>query len=523
MWKALAISAVVAGAAAPEDIGFEDLFTDSLEEVYPEQCQSPSGLPTFLDGNFVLQTTAQYSMGDRHFGSWLDAYWKIHTVKFSAGTMCYKTKVIRTGYYNNSLAKDTVAPGVLFLETEPPRDCFLGGLCNMFHSFGAANDNNFAISYRIPDSKGGYRYALMTDTEVHLDFDINTLDVIGSRDFQDSYVKPLHMLQGGGTHLQCEAGKGTSADDCQGDLFGVTFEQGPTNIVDLYRLKAGSPDVRELISHVHVPYVPGSLHSFGITDDYAIIPLSPFTVNAVTMLEGGDLMHAMDIKDDKTVIKLVNLKNGRVKSYTLSSPLWYVHIVNSWQNGNEVLFDVSAFEDQPFTLDNPAMVLPVLRNKTARDAADNFQTIKRVTINLDTGSVVIKQLTTGTGMIDFPKVSPSKYGRPYCIYYAVEWKHNGVEYGSWALRKHNVCTDEVIFHYEPNNYFSEGIFVPNGGSAEDDGVVMTMHTNGVTNTSTMLILDARTMEPLSEAELPHKLGWFGHGAYFPTAQKDLQV
>jgi carotenoid cleavage dioxygenase-like enzyme len=432
-------------------------------------------------------------------------------MRLSRGKLCYKTKLIRTGFYNHSLQKGTVAPGILFLETSPPRDCLALGLCNMM----APNDNNFAVSYRVRDGDGGYRYAMMTDTEVHLDFDVETLDVIGKRDFQDDWGKALHMRKGGGTHLQCEAGKGTSAGDCWGDLYGLVFEQGASTFVDLYRLRSGRPDVRELVSRVKVPFAPGSFHSFGLTEDYAILPLSPFTLDALTMLEGKDLMHALKNKGETTPIYIVSLASGEVQELTFPGKMYYVHIVNSWQNSTHIIMDAAANRENSFSLDNPAIVLAALRNKTVRDTCTNLQGIRRYTVELSSGAVTESFIADGPSAIDFPRVNPANYGLPYCIYYGVEWKHNGHDYGSWALRKHNVCTGEINFFYEPSTYVSEGFFVPNG-PGEDEGFLLTVQTNGRTNKSAFVTLDARTMQRVSEVPLPHRVGWFGHGAWYPS-------
>merc|ERR1711862_307427 len=129
------------------------------------------------------------------------------------------------------------------------------------------------------------------------------------------------------------------------------------------------------------------------------------------------------------------------------------------------------------------MILDVLRNKTARDTYNNTQTVRRYTIDLETGDTTETYLSEGPCLVDFPKVHPKKQGKEYCIYYAVEWKHNGQDYGSWALRKHNVCTGDVKWFYEPSNYLAEGVFVPDGGPNEDDGFVLSTRTNGKTGLS----------------------------------------
>ena len=133
--------------------------------------------------------------------SWLDAFWKIHTIESRNGTLCYHTRKLLTGYRNESIKRQTVAPGELFMETSPPRKCAAAGLCNMM----GPNDNNFAVTYRMrDDTSKKFRYSLMTDTELHLDFDIDTLNVIGARQFQDHFAKLGDFRKGGGTHLMCE-------------------------------------------------------------------------------------------------------------------------------------------------------------------------------------------------------------------------------------------------------------------------------------------------------------------------------
>jgi len=426
------------------------------------------------------------------------------------------TKIIRTGYYNKSVSRERVAAGVLFLEPEPPRTCspLPGGLCNLL----APNDNNFAATYRVKDNDG-YRYALMTDQADHMDFDLGSLEVSGKRKFKDGFIYGFHNVQGGGAHLQCEAGKGLSASKCDGLLYGVLFETptGPgKNYIDLYRLRPGRSSLRELVARVPVPFSPGGVHSFGLTSDYAIIPLQPYTTDAKKLLDGLDLVHSIDTMGNTSEIYLVHLGTGSVQTFHFEKPIFYVHFVNSWQSGTDVLFDISVFDQQPFTNENPGNVLSVLRNKTARDAASNTQTIRRFKLDLTSGIVREEKLTSGPAVVDFPVVNPSNAGVPYCIYYGVEWKHDGTSFGSMALRKHDTCTGSVTFFYEPSHFVSEFFFVANGGPDEDDGVLLGMLSAGDTKSSSFVVLDAKTMQKIASHTLPAFLAMTAHGAWYPN-------
>jgi carotenoid cleavage dioxygenase-like enzyme len=60
----------------------------------------------------------------------------------------------------------------------------------------------------------------------------------------------------------------------------------------------------------------------------------------------------------------------------------------------------------------------------------------------------------------------------------------------------------------------EGCFVPNpNGSAEDDGVLMIPVFNGNIKKTYLLILDAKTMKPLTKAYLPVNMLFNFHGRF----------
>ena len=65
-------------------------------------------------------------------------------------------------------------------------------------------------------------------------------------------------------------------------------------------------------------------------------------------------------------------------------------------------------------------------------------------------------------------------------------------------------------------YPAEPVFVPRpGGTAEDDGVVLTNVLDTVTNSTWLLLLDGRTMAPVAQAgPTPHMIPHGFHGRYF---------
>ena len=59
------------------------------------------------------------------------------------------------------------------------------------------------------------------------------------------------------------------------------------------------------------------------------------------------------------------------------------------------------------------------------------------------------------------------------------------------------------------------------GSAEDDGVLITIVFDGEREQSYLLALDAQSFTIIDKAYLPHNIPWPAHGMHFPEAKWTL--
>lgn len=112
------LCATFAGAA--NDAGYEVLFETYTE---PENFCSKLGKSGSLnlEGTFVLPSVAQFEMGGNAFTSVLDGFGKLHAFSFKPETLevCFVSRMISSGFYNQSVDTGKIAPGVLFMDTEP--------------------------------------------------------------------------------------------------------------------------------------------------------------------------------------------------------------------------------------------------------------------------------------------------------------------------------------------------------------------------------------------------------------------
>ena len=105
-WRALA------------DEGFELLYTDSATPVAKTCFDFAPGTLSGLDGFLLLPALAQFSMGPTKFAHLFDSFAKMHRFDFDAATntACFTAAMINTGFWNESVASGTIAPGVFFME-----------------------------------------------------------------------------------------------------------------------------------------------------------------------------------------------------------------------------------------------------------------------------------------------------------------------------------------------------------------------------------------------------------------------
>ena len=131
------------------------------------------------------------------------------------------------------------------------------------------------------------------------------------------------------------------------------------------------------------------------------------------------------------------------------------------------------------------------------------------------GTVTTIPLSPRGKATDFPTMNKADYERKkYCIYYANEWFH-AVTYASMAVVKHNICTGERRHWYKPANYPSEPKFVDDDSSTiEDYGVIIFTVLDGTTNTSRIVMLNARSMEELESWEIEQKIAFTTHGEFY---------
>merc|ERR1711881_343318 len=162
----------------------------------------------------------------------------------------------------------------------------------------------------------------------------------------------------------------------------------------------------------------------------------------------------------------------------------------------------------------------LIGSKEARDSWPKGD-ITRVTIHAD-GTAEQQGLLPDEPLadIELPCINPHYYTKKHCVMWGVQFSHGGRGMASTALVKRNVCTGEAKSLYNENEYVSEARFVPRpGATEEDDGILIGMIFDGLTQQSRVQFVDASSLEVVATAPFGMKAPFPIHTTWFPDNEE----
>ena len=220
--------------------------------------------PSWVNGSWILPTVAQFGIGGRNFTGVLDGFGKLNRFELANQQVCFRSQMMQTAFYKNSQQMGTVAPGMLFNETIPPRKCPPGKTipsCNV----KAPNDNTYVNTFKLGD-----HYTTWTDSPVLNEIDPHSIQVTGKFNWTDQIGHPRHLGVLGAAHpvRRLNGAKELVLLQIDTPILPDILQQGA--YVDVAQVDDRNPHQRELIhtskKQQRTPY----FHSFGLTEDYVV-------------------------------------------------------------------------------------------------------------------------------------------------------------------------------------------------------------------------------------------------------------
>jgi carotenoid cleavage dioxygenase len=248
---------------------------------------------------------------------------------------------------------------------------------------------------------------------------------------------------------------------------------------------------------------PIMMHDFAITERHAIFLDSPAIFDVDAMMQGkpgirweperGTRLGVIPRRGTPDQIRWFDVDTCNV-----------VHFFNAWDDGNRIELYGPAFDRMPGGLqfDNP--------EQTEEPYPRHWS------IDLEAGTVRVEQTDDRPG--EFPRINDTRAARKHRYMYntlARDWEF-GFNFNGVVKYDIERGTAEEFIHPD-TAVVGEHIFAPDPeGNAEDDGWVLTMSTDRLTERSELVVLDARDVAagPVARVRTPRRVPIGFHANWF---------
>lgn len=461
-------------------IGFET----QREEVLGERLPVEGDLPAWLTGRYVQNGPGQFEVGETALRHWFDPLAMLRGFRIDDGVV-YTNRFVRSRDFE--FARDRGRVRTPFPGTPPDRPVWT----RVWQALSGEFPDNPVIGV----ARFGDELAAVTESAVALTVDPETLATTGRIDLTDGVDADLTL---GHPHY----------DPARETLVNLGVSYGLETTYTLFRRDDTTVETTASLTFDDAPYV----HSFALTERFAVIPSMPFGLDRTALLVGTatrqTLLDAFERFDRVGEFVVVDRETGAVVARVETDPMFVYHHANAFPDGDDLVVDLVAYPDERAVTD---LVLANLRSESPSVPQGD---LRRYRLPLNGGRATFE--TVREGQLEFPVVDyPRRLGRPYDYVYVAETSSKSGASLPTRVAKVSVPDGKAVTWSEPETYPGEPMFVrrPDARS-EDGGVVLSLVLDGRRDRSFLLVLDAATMSELARAPLPHRVPYGFHGQFY---------
>jgi beta,beta-carotene 9',10'-dioxygenase len=452
---------------------------DSLEEeTHLDGLPVQGELPPWLQGSLIRTGPAKWEVGDRTMNHWFDGFAMLHRFSFAEGDVSYANRFLESRAYR--AARDQGRIAYSEFATDPCR--------SLFQRVSAMFSPKLTDNANVNLTKLGERFISMTETPLPVQFDAETLAAAGVPYEAPGQLSTAHP------HMD-RATKG---------MLNYAAKLGPRTSYRFFLLRPGSSKP-EVIATKPVRE-PAYMHSFGLTQRWLVLAEFPFVVNPPRLaFSGRPYIENYRWKPERgTRFHLFDRATGKSVGPFETDARFGFHHVNSYEEGGEVVVDICTFRDAQIIED---FYLERLKAGTRPSPP----ALERFRVNPGTGAVTIERLVDEP--MELPRINYKRCNeRPYRYVYGV----GGSPSAPWTDRivRADVTEQESSVWTEEGCFPGEPVFVAApDAEAEDEGVLLSIVLDARKGNSFLLVLDARSLDELARAEVPHHIPFNFHGQF----------
>lgn len=539
------------------------VYTDYFGKWFQDQTQEISENPIKIDLEFfngynklpeILSTNSSLirlgptilNTPESKYTNYIDGFGRISKWSFISNSnsnqneVYFQSTIIKSTLWNNSNEGTTIPPHITSEKIEPSKFKIVQ-LDNM--------DNTDVYPYRFETKPN--EIILSTDFYQTNQIDYNNLKTIGSTKFNDN-DKSIE-----GTFSSSHSAE--YYDKINNKLYQVNW-LGQKDLTGT-KIKLYIMDdtyTRKIVGSYHINYLPYSIHSIMVINNYALLYISPvklkFLATGFNSCISCSYTDNLNNEDSQFIIFDLTLSNPDSKPVSIinipkSNNFFVFHYSNgkiisnsnNLDNLTKIEVDVCAYNNMEGVLGKYVLGnLEDILNPEIRDNIPYFcDNIKKIRLDIELNKLIdiidlpLQDIDGNKYRVELPSINNKYIGKDYCYIYAVS-AHilNSSRYEDMGIVKINLCkAEQIINGIIPENtatidvftlenvYFGEPIFVSNKPqnnnlSDEDDGYLLVVSRDGNDNKTKLLIIDAKTLILISSATAPFEVMFEFHGKYF---------
>ncbi len=439
-------------------------------------------VPKWLSGLLIRNGPGSFMVGDTRLRHWFDGLAMIQKYEFSAGSVRYSNRFLRTESYAN--AREGTLTGQFATD-----EAGLSKVFNWIRNIGPPEPTDNA-NVHIARLNG--ELVALTEVPNWVRFDTETLSTTGAFTFADSFT--CHMISAHLVH-----------DTHRGEHIGHALEFGRTHQYHLFRIPDGTRR-REVIATIPASGKPAYVHSIGVSQRHLVLIETPLRIDlkrAFSPFHEGffDLLRWED--DRETELTVIDRETGEQVRRLTVDPFFTFHTINTYDTEEGVVIDLVAFEDETIV---HSLQLDSLESDGFTGAMPGRA--RRIYIPF-AGQPTHRRLFPGG--VELPTVPNERITHQHRYVYAQATDRAGAN----GLVKLDTERGQSIEYWEEGLYIEEPIPVTRpDGATEDEGVVLATALDTKTERSVLLLFDAETLGEQARISLPQHNPFGFHGRFF---------
>jgi carotenoid cleavage dioxygenase len=453
-------------------------------EIDAEDLQVIGEIPKDLNGVYLRNgPNPRFAPEGRYH--WFDGDGMIHAVHLENGKARYRNRWVRTKAFE---AESEAGKGLWTGVMENPK----GNPFGNGHGLGLKDNANTDVVFH-----RGRVLATWYLCGSPYGVDPLSLETLGAEDFLGTLVGDMMAHP--------------KVDEATGELF--WFDYGPRPPYLRYGvISADGQVVKTTEIELPGPRLP---HDMAITEHYAVLMDLPLVQDLTAAKQGRHKLH-FDRSMPSRFGVMPRYGDGSQIRWFEASPCYIYHVVNAWEEGDEVVLDVCRVQ-KPQPRADAHTPLAKMLSYLRLDAQ-----LHRYRFDLRTGACTETPLDDAN--TEFPTVDSRGVGTRNRYSYTVHISPESTLKFDGLVRYDNLAGSKTEYRFGPGRWGSEAPFAPRDGASVDsaDGYLVTFVQDEREGRSELDIFDAADLAagPVARVLLPQRVPLGFHATWVRADQLD---